>query len=168
MQGASTLAGVELGQFITRTHMGRVFRGVYNGEPVTVKVPMTFPLLLVVFLLDPCILCLGCCMAGLLPCWLEYTFTVWHTKEDCVWTCAAGKQSLGCVCGKCSAGVPRCQHWSGSSCGLVGYLGRALQMLLLYWLLHQCLTLYCGVTIFDYMHYAQGIRLCTLCIRIYL
>ncbi|KAL3152207.1 hypothetical protein ABBQ32_001294 [Trebouxia sp. C0010 RCD-2024] len=36
--GASTLAGVELGQFITKTQMGRVFRGIYNADPVTVKV----------------------------------------------------------------------------------------------------------------------------------
>ena len=35
---SSTLDGVELGQFITKTHQGRVFRGVYNGGAVTVKV----------------------------------------------------------------------------------------------------------------------------------
>lgn len=38
LQVSSTLEGVELGQFITKTHMGRMFRGVYNGEPVTIKV----------------------------------------------------------------------------------------------------------------------------------
>ena len=35
---SSTLDGVELGQFITKTHQGRVFRGIYNGGAVTVKV----------------------------------------------------------------------------------------------------------------------------------
>lgn len=44
MQGASTLAGVELGQFITKTQMGRVFRGIYNADPVTVKVHFLSPL----------------------------------------------------------------------------------------------------------------------------
>ncbi|DBA81747.1 hypothetical protein WJX77_001163 [Trebouxia sp. C0004] len=35
---AGMLEGVELGQFIITTQRGRLFRGVYNGEPVTVKV----------------------------------------------------------------------------------------------------------------------------------
>ena len=38
LQVSSTLEGVQLGQFITKTHRGRVFRGVYNGEAVTIKV----------------------------------------------------------------------------------------------------------------------------------
>ena len=44
LQLSSTLEGVELGQFITKTHQGRVFRGVYKGEAVTVKVGPPFTL----------------------------------------------------------------------------------------------------------------------------
>lgn len=38
VQVMGMLEGVELGQFIIKTQMGRLFRGTYNGEPVTVKV----------------------------------------------------------------------------------------------------------------------------------
>jgi len=38
MQMSGMLEGVELGQFIMTTQRGRLFRGIYNGEPVTVKV----------------------------------------------------------------------------------------------------------------------------------
>lgn len=38
MQTSGVLDGVELGQFIMKTQMGRIFRGMYAGESVTVKV----------------------------------------------------------------------------------------------------------------------------------
>ena len=38
MQTSGVLEGVELGQFIMKTQMGRIFRGMYAGESVTVKV----------------------------------------------------------------------------------------------------------------------------------
>ena len=55
MQVSSILEGVELGQFITKTHMGRLFRGVYNGEPVTIKVglPALKPHLLILSFGNP-------------------------------------------------------------------------------------------------------------------
>lgn len=40
---SGVLEGVELGQFIMTTQRGRLFRGVYNGEPVTVKVGQHLP-----------------------------------------------------------------------------------------------------------------------------
>ena len=43
MQMSGMLEGVELGQFIMTTQRGRLFRGVYNGEPVTVKVSQYLP-----------------------------------------------------------------------------------------------------------------------------
>ena len=46
VQASGSLEGVELGQFIGRTQMGRVFRGTFNGEPVTVKVCHTHAVLL--------------------------------------------------------------------------------------------------------------------------
>lgn len=52
LQVSSTLEGVELGQFITKTQQGRVFRGVYNGEAVTVKVGPSF---------DLCMMCFHAC-----------------------------------------------------------------------------------------------------------
>lgn len=50
------LEGVELGQFIMKTQMGRIFRGMYNGEPVTVKVTRLSGLLFWTMLLG-----LHCC-----------------------------------------------------------------------------------------------------------
>ena len=43
MQMSGVLEGVELGQFIMTTQRGRLFRGVYNGDPVTVKVSQYLP-----------------------------------------------------------------------------------------------------------------------------
>ena len=45
MQTSGVLEGVELGQFIMKTQMGRIFRGMYAGECVTVKVAPGSPTL---------------------------------------------------------------------------------------------------------------------------
>lgn len=75
VQGSSTLEGVELGQFIIKTHHGRIFRGVYNGEAVTVKVGRSLSL---------CLLCFFACR-GSASCGTERQ-NMEFSGQHCSWT----------------------------------------------------------------------------------